>query len=75
MFLLATFAPMLNLDDSYPKKLVFVWILAFAVNVFGLTLGVVEHKKGCKKALIGVIGHSLLLTLFLTIMITALVKY
>lgn len=53
MFLLATFAPMLNLDDSYPKKLVFVWILVFAVNVLGLTLGVVEHKKGRKKALIG----------------------
>ncbi len=73
LFLIATFSPMLDFEKSFAKNLVFIWILVFGVNVAGLTLGIIERKKNRKKALIGIIGHSLLLGLFLTIVISAVV--
>lgn len=63
-FIAAIFWQVLGLTGKHTPILAITIMVAFGFNIAGFILGVTERKANRKKALIGIIGHLLLMTGF-----------
>lgn len=64
ILLLATFWNALGLHQKSTIWLAVGLMVAFGMNIAGFVLGLLERKKNFKKAWVGMIGHLVLILLF-----------
>lgn len=72
VFIAGIFWEILGLGPEQTPILAFILMIAFAINIAGLIFYFSDRKKDAKKALIGLIGHLLLIVIFLYLSISSL---
>ena len=73
-FLLAMFSEDLGLSKKFNRYLVFPYLIAYGLNVSGLTFGIIEKKENGNKAQIGIIGNLVVIVMFIIIVVIAYSK-
>ncbi|MEQ8358487.1 MAG: hypothetical protein RH860_03300 [Cytophagales bacterium] len=69
----ATFWNKIGMTDEQTPILALIIMIAFGLNIAGLIFGFSEKRNNKKKALIGIIGNSALILIYLGLVISALV--
>ena len=73
-FILAMFTEDLGISEKIDPYLAFPYLIAFGLNIAGLIFGISEKSENGKKSLIGIIGNSIFLLMFIALGIFAITK-
>jgi hypothetical protein len=73
-FLLVMFSEDLGLGEETSPFVVFLYFIAFGLNIRGLILVINEKTKNGKKPLVGIIGNGILIIMFICLVFFAISK-